>query len=149
MPILNLVWTIFAQSAPFKLKTFIRHWKYKGLCDFQLVANTVTEHIKMRWDGRACLCLWLCNKNCRKKGIKAWNCVNRWQSSVKLLCFEGKDGSVCVKVCMRCASTREEYVLARHGKQYCKITFAPQLGLLFCEGAVDLAEVLLEKASIF
>lgn len=34
-----------------------------------------------------------------KKGINAWHCANRGESSVNSLYFEGKDGRVCVRVC--------------------------------------------------
>jgi len=42
------------------------------------VANTVTEHIKMRQHGRVRVCPWfVIEVTEEKKGIKAWNCVNR------------------------------------------------------------------------
>lgn len=44
-----------------------------------------------------------------------------------------------------CVSAHQEYVLARQNRQYYKITFAPQLGLVFCIGAVNLAEELFFK----
>lgn len=58
---------------------------------------------------------------------------------VRVVCFEGKDGSVWVGVCV---STHQDRVLAGQSRQYCEVTCVPQLGPIFCVGSVHLAGAL-------
>lgn len=89
---LNFVWTIFLWSAPFKLETY-QTLKIKSVLWFSFGDKCNNWTHQRRQNGA--VCLWLCNKSCRKKGIKAWNCVN----VLRVLCFEGKCGSVWLCVC--------------------------------------------------